>query len=96
MTVHGSSDSVAHWTTSKAFHDAGRSHLLDRDHSLVAFNERVFSWAARTDVPVLERLELTPLGGGNEVRTRRLCVATHTHTCAKAASPASGTWHNIT
>ena len=56
MTVHGSSDSVAYWTTSKAFHDAGRSHLLDRDHSLVAFNERVFSWAARTDVPVLERL----------------------------------------
>ncbi len=30
--------------------------MLDRDHSLVAFNERVFSWAERQDVPVLERL----------------------------------------
>ena len=56
MTVHASSDARSYWVTSKAFHDAGRSHLLDRDHSLVAFNERVFSWAARPDVPVLERL----------------------------------------
>ena len=35
---------------------AGQPVLLDRDHSLVAFNERVFSWAMREDVPVLERL----------------------------------------
>ncbi len=35
---------------------AGQPVLLDRDHSLVAFNERVFSWAERQDVPVLERL----------------------------------------
>jgi len=42
--------------TSKAFHDAAHPELLDRDHSLVAFNERVLSWAAREDVPVLERL----------------------------------------
>ena len=42
--------------TSKAFHDAAHRDLLDRDHSLVAFNERVLSWAAREDVPVLERL----------------------------------------
>ena len=42
--------------TSKAFHDAAHPDLLDRDHSLVAFNERVLSWAAREDVPVLERL----------------------------------------
>ena len=35
---------------------AGQPVLLDRDHSLVAFNERVFSWATREDVPVLERL----------------------------------------
>jgi len=56
MTVHVSSDAASFWATSKAFHDAGRGHLLDRDHSLVAFNERVFSWAARPDVPVLERL----------------------------------------
>ena len=31
-------------------------HFLDRDHSLLAFNERVFDWAIRTDVPLLERL----------------------------------------
>lgn len=30
--------------------------LLDRDHSILAFNRRVFDWACRTDVPLLERL----------------------------------------
>ena len=30
--------------------------LLDRDHSILAFNERVFDWACRPDVPLLERL----------------------------------------
>ena len=30
--------------------------FLDRDHSILAFNERVFDWAVRTDVPLLERL----------------------------------------
>lgn len=30
--------------------------LLDRDHSILAFNERVFDWAVRADVPLLERL----------------------------------------
>ena len=30
--------------------------LLDRDHSLLAFNERVLSWAADHQVPLLERL----------------------------------------
>lgn len=30
--------------------------FLDRDHSILAFNERVFDWALRTDVPLLERL----------------------------------------
>ncbi|CAM3372921.1 polyphosphate kinase 1 [Paracidovorax anthurii] len=30
--------------------------FLNRDHSILAFNERVFDWAARTDVPLLERL----------------------------------------
>jgi polyphosphate kinase len=31
-------------------------NLLDRDHSLLAFNERVFEWAVREDVPLMERL----------------------------------------
>ena len=30
--------------------------LLDRDRSILAFNERVFHWAQRTDIPLLERL----------------------------------------
>jgi len=30
--------------------------LLDRDHSILAFNQRVFDWACRSDVPLLERL----------------------------------------
>src|SRR3990167_9026660 len=30
--------------------------LLDRDHSLLAFNERVLDWAVRDDVPLVERL----------------------------------------
>jgi len=30
--------------------------FLDRDHSILAFNERVLDWANRADVPLLERL----------------------------------------
>jgi len=30
--------------------------FLDRDHCILAFNERVFDWALRGDVPLLERL----------------------------------------
>jgi len=30
--------------------------FLDRDQSILAFNERVFDWACRDDVPLLERL----------------------------------------
>ncbi len=30
--------------------------FLDRDHSLLAFNERVLHWAGRPEVPLLERL----------------------------------------
>ena len=35
---------------------ASAQPLLDRDHSILAFNERVFDWACRSDVPLLERL----------------------------------------
>ena len=34
----------------------GVPDLLDRDHSLLSFNERVFEWAVREDVPLMERL----------------------------------------
>ncbi|MBU1361495.1 MAG: polyphosphate kinase 1 [Gammaproteobacteria bacterium] len=37
--------------------DAAPSHpLLDRDHSILAFNERVLDWAYRPEVPLIERL----------------------------------------
>ena len=36
--------------------DENRPVLLDRDLSILAFNERVLDWAHRSDVPVLERL----------------------------------------
>jgi len=35
---------------------AAEVSFLDRDHSILAFNGRVFDWAERTDVPLLERL----------------------------------------
>jgi polyphosphate kinase len=34
----------------------GLVRFLDRDHSILAFNERVLDWAHRKDVPLLERL----------------------------------------
>ncbi len=48
--------------------------LLDRDHSILAFNERVFNWAERDDVPLLERLRYLCIVSSNldeffEVRT---------------------------
>jgi len=43
--------------TSLTSHDSNSSiDLLDRDGSLLAFNERVLDWAKRPEVPLLERL----------------------------------------
>ncbi len=39
--------------------------LLDRDHSILAFNERVFEWARRPDVPLLERLRFLCIVSSN-------------------------------
>ena len=48
--------------------------FLDRDHSILAFNERVLDWARRADVPLLERLRYLCIVSSNldeffEVRT---------------------------
>ncbi|MBS0465668.1 MAG: polyphosphate kinase 1 [Proteobacteria bacterium] len=53
---------------------AAALQLLDRDHSILAFNERVFDWARRSDVPLLERLRYLCIVSSNldeffEVRT---------------------------
>lgn len=54
--------------------------LLDRDHSILSFNERVLDWASRSDVPVLERLRYLCIVSSNldeffEVRAEPHLVA---------------------
>jgi polyphosphate kinase len=39
--------------------------FLDRDHSILAFNERVFDWARRPNVPLLERLRFLCIVSSN-------------------------------
>ncbi|MDB5893519.1 MAG: polyphosphate kinase 1 [Rhodoferax sp.] len=39
--------------------------LLDRDHSILAFNERVLDWARRPEVPLLERLRFVCIVSSN-------------------------------
>lgn len=39
--------------------------FLDRDHSIFAFNERVLDWAARKNVPLLERLRFLTIVSSN-------------------------------
>ena len=58
--------------------------LLDRDHSILAFNERVFNWAERADVPLLERLRYLCIVSSNldeffEVRTAPHITAAQNH-----------------
>ena len=54
--------------------------LLDRDHSILAFNERVLDWACRAEVPLLERLRYLCIVSSNldeffEVRVEPQLVA---------------------
>ena len=54
--------------------------LLDRDQSILAFNERVFDWAHRKDVPLLERMRYLCIVSSNldeffEVRAEPHLVA---------------------
>jgi polyphosphate kinase len=42
-----------------------RLHFLDRDHSILAFNERVMDSARRPDVPLLERLRYLSIVSSN-------------------------------
>ncbi|MBD3892956.1 polyphosphate kinase 1 [Hydrogenophaga sp.] len=43
----------------------GRLHFLDRDQSILAFNERVLSWARKPGVPLLERLRYLSIVSSN-------------------------------
>ncbi|MFN3956118.1 MAG: polyphosphate kinase 1 [Tepidimonas ignava] len=42
-----------------------RHAFLDRDQSILAFNERVLDWACRRDVPLLERLRFLAIVSSN-------------------------------
>ncbi len=58
--------------------------LLDRDHSLLAFNERVLDWAVREDVPLIERLRYLCIVSSNldeffEVRAALHLIAFQSH-----------------
>ena len=43
----------------------GKPAFLDRDQSILAFNERVLDWARRSDVPLLERLRYITIVSSN-------------------------------
>ncbi len=57
--------------------------FLDRDHSILAFNERVMDWARRPDVPLLERLRYLSIVSSNLDEFFEVRVAPHL-TAAKA------------
>lgn len=74
--------SIAHRTPPNA--SVAAFELLDRDHSLIAFNERVLSWAVREDVPLLERLRYLCIVSSNldeffEVRAEPHLAASQAH-----------------
>ena len=45
--------------------DVTELRFLDRDHSILAFNERVLDWAQRGSVPLLERLRFLTIVSSN-------------------------------
>jgi polyphosphate kinase len=68
--------------------------LLDRDHSILAFNWRVFDWACRSEVPLIERLRYLCIVSSNldeffEVRAEPHLNATKTQDPLGVYSPAT-------
>ncbi len=67
---------------------------LDRDHSILAFNERVLDWAGRSGVPLLERLRYLCIVSSNldeffEVRSAPHLAAARSGEGDDMASPAT-------
>ncbi|MES2953804.1 MAG: polyphosphate kinase 1 [Pseudomonadota bacterium] len=56
---------MSHSTVLPAHATPAALKLLDRDHSILAFNERVLDWAKRADVPLLERLRFLCIVSSN-------------------------------
>ena len=74
--------------------DAASIKFIDRDHSILAFNERVLDWARRVDVPLLERLRFLCIVSSNldeffEVRAVSHLVAAQNNDQKEPHSPAS-------
>ncbi|WP_300651958.1 polyphosphate kinase 1, partial [Hydrogenophaga sp.] len=58
-------------------HSNSKHPFLDRDHSILAFNERVMDWARRPDVPPLERLRYLSIVSSNLDEFFEVRVAPH-------------------
>ena len=56
---------MSHSTVLPALATPAALKFLDRDHSILAFNERVLDWAKRADVPLLERLRFLCIVSSN-------------------------------
>ncbi|MFT3717203.1 polyphosphate kinase 1 [Pseudorhodoferax sp.] len=63
--------------------------LLDRDHSILAFNERVFDWARRDDVPLLERLRYLCIVSSNLDEFFEVRAAAHLDAAGRRAGDAA-------
>ena len=62
--------------------------LIDRDHSILAFNSRVLDWAHRDGVPLLERLRFLTIVSANLDEFFEVRMANHL--LAKLASDQKG------
>jgi len=65
---------------------AQRIPFLDRDHSILAFNERVLDWAHRPDVPLLERLRYLCIVSSNLDEFFEVRMAAHLQAHQSGAS----------
>jgi polyphosphate kinase len=68
-----------HWLTSLSNLEviATKSSFIDRDESVLAFNERVLDWARRPEVPLLERLRFLCIVSSNLDEFFEVRVALH-------------------
>ncbi len=69
---------------------AARPALLDRDLSILAFNERVLDWARRKDVPLLERLRYLCIVSSNLDEFFEVRMAPHVEAALSAHKQQTG------
>jgi len=77
-------------TTNKSPQEFDAIPFLDRDHSILAFNERVLDWARRRDVPLLERLRYLCIVSSNLDEFFEVRMAPHL-TALQNGGPQPGT-----